>query len=265
MASIGRVPAEPRPLALGRRERGVILFALGGVTLIAWWYLLAIGRDMAMPDMAGMAMPLATRWTPAAFALSFAMWWVMMIGMMVPNAVPMVLTFATLNRNKRARGQGFVPTSVFVLGYLIAWGGFSVAATLAQWALDRAALLSPMLAATSPVFGGGLVILAGLYQFTPLKQVCLRHCRSPFAFVLNHWRDGWAGALRMGLEHGGICLGCCWVLMVLLFAVGVMNLVWVAGIAAFVFAEKLLPGGVWIGRAGGGAMLAFGVYLLTRG
>jgi predicted metal-binding membrane protein len=267
MSSVHRAPTDRRIGALATRERGAILLALLGVTLIAWWYLLAISHDMsgiAMSGMPGMAMPMAAPWTPAAFALTFAMWWVMMIGMMVPSAAPMALTFATLNRGKRARGQSFVPTSVFVLGYLIAWGAFSVAATLAQWALDRTALLSPMLAAASPVFGGILVILAGLYQFTPLKQACLRHCRSPFAFVLNHWRDGWTGALRMGMEHGGYCLGCCWVLMALLFVVGVMNLLWVAGIAVFVFAEKLLPGGVWIGRAGGCAMLGFGVFLLTR-
>ena len=268
MSSADRSPADSRVVAPDTRERGVILLALLGVTLIAWLYLLAMRQDssgMAMDSMPDMAMPMTAPWTPTAFALTFAMWWVMMIGMMVPSAAPMVLTFATVNRSKRTRGQTFVPTSVFVLGYLIAWGAFSVAATLAQWALDRGALLSPTLAASSPVLGGVLVILAGLYQFTPLKQTCLRHCRSPFAFVLNHWRDGWSGALRMGLEHGGICLGCCWVLMALLFAVGVMNLLWVAGIAAFVFAEKLLPGGVWIGRAGGGAMLGLGVFLLTRG
>jgi predicted metal-binding membrane protein len=177
----------------------------------------------------------------------------------------MVLIFATLNRSKRARGQDFVPTSIFLLGYLIVWGAFSVAVTLAQWALDSAALLSPALAATNPVLGGTLVILAGLYQFTPLKQACLRNCRSPFAFVLNHWRDGRTGALRMGLEHGGYCLGCCWMLMALLFAVGVMNLLWVAGLAGFVFVEKLPPGGLWIGKIGGGVMLGLGVFLMMRG
>jgi predicted metal-binding membrane protein len=110
-----------------------------------------------------------------------------------------------------------------------------------------------------------LLIAAGVYQFSPLKQACLRACRSPFAFVLNHWRDGWFGALRMGLEHGAYCIGCCAVLMALLFLAGAMNLLWVAALAAFVFAEKLLPGGVWFGRAGGVAMLGFGVVLVVRG
>jgi predicted metal-binding membrane protein len=235
-----------------------------GVTAIAWLYLLTIGQgtsDTAM-DMRDMVMPMTAPWTPTSFALGFAMWWVMMLGMMAPSAAPMVLMFATLNRSKRVRGQDFVPASIFLLGYLIAWGAFSVAATLAQWALDGVALLSPAVGVTNPVAGGTLVILAGLYQFTPLKQACLSKCRSPFAFLLNHWRDGRTGALRMGLEHGGYCLGCCWVLMALLFAVGAMNLLWVAGLAVFVFVEKLLPGGPWVGKLGGGVMLGLGVFLL---
>jgi predicted metal-binding membrane protein len=258
----------PRADAPGRRDRRIILVALLGVTAIAWLYLLTLRQgmsNMAMNDMPGMAMPMVADWTPTVFALTFAMWWVMMLGMMVPSAAPMILTFATLNRNKRARGQGFVPTSIFTLGYLVVWGLFSLSATVAQWALDRIALLSPMAATTSPVLGGALLVLAGLYQFAPLKQACLRNCRSPFAFVLNHWHDGSAGALRMGFEHGSYCLGCCGLLMALLFVVGVMNLLWVAAIAAFVFAEKLAPRGAWIGWAGGGVMLVFGVLLVTQG
>jgi predicted metal-binding membrane protein len=261
-------PVDARAAELARRDRSIILLAVLGVTGIAWLYLLAIGQgmpDMAMDDMPDMAMPMTSPWTRATVVLTFAMWWVMMIGMMAPSAAPMAVTFATLNRSKRARGQTFVPTSIFLLGYLIVWGTFSVAATLTQWTLDNVALLSPRLAASSPILGGMIVILAGLYQFTPLKQACLRNCRSPFAFVLNHWRDGWSGALRMGLEHGGYCLGCCWMLMGLLFVVGVMNLLWVAALTGFVFVEKLLPGGQWIGKVGGGVMLGFGVFLLTRG
>jgi predicted metal-binding membrane protein len=260
--------AGPRAVAQGRSDRRIILLALLGVTALAWLYLLAMHRgmsDMAMDDMPGMAMPMVVSWTPATLALTFGMWWVMMLGMMLPSAAPMILTFATLNRTKRARGQSFAPTSVFAVGYVIVWGAFSLSATMAQWALDRIALLSPMMATTSPILGGTLLILAGLYQFTPMKQACLRNCRSPFAFVLNHWRDGRIGALRMGVEHGGYCLGCCCVLMALLFIVGVMNLLWVAALAMFVFAEKLVPGGVWIGRLGGGVMLGFGAFLLTLG
>ena len=241
-----------------RDERKVILLALLGVTAVAWVYLIIASQnmDMAMapmddmPDM-DMAMPFSA---PSIFV----MWWVMMLGMMLPSAAPMILTFATVQRRRREQAQPYVPTATFIAGYLIVWGAFSLAATAAQWALQRYALLP-----ATPLLGGVLFILAGVYQFTPLKYACLSHCRSPFAFVLNNWRDGWSGALRMGAGHGLYCLGCCWVLMALLFAVGVMNLVWVAAIAAFVFAEKLLPGGVWLGRIGGGAMAAFGAWLLV--
>jgi predicted metal-binding membrane protein len=241
-----------------RGERLTVLLALAGVTAIAWRYLFVAQLDMSMPAMSAMPdmpMPFDATWV-------FAMWWIMMIGMMLPSAAPMILTFATVQRRKRERDEPYVPTALFVAAYLIIWGGFSLAATAAQWALQQSALLSPVLTLAPPL-GGVVFIIAGLYQLTPLKYACLSHCRSPFAFVLNHWRDGWFGALRMGVGHGLYCLGCCWVLMALLFAVGVMNLLWVAVIAAFVFVEKLLPGGVWLGRIGGGAMAAFGIWLLV--
>jgi len=256
------VSGDRRTEALGRRERGVIWLALVGVTLISWLYLLILAGQMMPRAMAGMAMPMPAPWTAATFALTFVMWWVMMLGMMLPSAAPMILMFASLNRNKAARGGGFVPTFVFTAGYLLVWGGFSLAATVAQWGLEGATLLSPMMRTNSVVLGAALLAVAGLYQFSPWKQACLHHCRSPFAFVMNHWRDGWGGALRMGCEHGLYCLGCCAVLMALLFVVGVMNLLWVAAIAAFVFAEKLFPRGAWIARVGGLAMLGFGVFLV---
>jgi predicted metal-binding membrane protein len=188
---------------------------------------------------------------------------VMMAGMMLPSALPMILTFATINRRKRTRGQPHVATSVFVTGYLVAWGGFSVAATAAQWGLEQGLLMTPMGMSTSTTFGGVLLIGAGLYQFTPLKHACLRHCRSPFDFVLNRWRDGRRGALAMGVEHGLYCLGCCWLAMALLFVFGVMNLLWIATLAVLVLAEKVVPGGPWIARASGVAMIAAGAYRLA--
>src|SRR5262245_17074837 len=159
-----------------------------------------------MEDMPDMAMPF-----PTAFV--FAMWWVMMLGMMLPSATPMILTVATLQRRQRQRDTAHVPTAIFAMGYLLVWGLFSVVATAAQWALQEGALLTPMAALSGSRWGGALFIAAGAYQFTPLKYACLRQCRSPFAFILNHWRDGWGGALRMGFDHGLYCLGCCWVLM----------------------------------------------------
>jgi predicted metal-binding membrane protein len=248
---------------LPRRERAFIAAALGAVTALSWLYLY---RQMQpMTDMADMVPAMFAAWTVADFALNLAIWWVMMPGMMLPSAAPMILTFATVNQRKRERGQPYVPTIVFTSGYLVAWGLFGVFATLADWALERAALISPMTGRLNPILGAVVVITAGIYQMTPLKSVCLRHCRSPLDFVLNHWRDGASGALRMGLEHGLYCLGCCWFLMALMFAAGIMSLLWMALIAVFVLLEKLLPAGTWLARAGGAAMLGFGVYLLVTG
>lgn len=250
-----------------RRDRAVIVAALAGVTGLAWLYLHGLAVDgMGMSgggDMAGMAMlPSAKPWTASEIALTFVMWWVMMAGMMLPSAAPMILTFATVNRRKREREQPFAPTAAFVAGYLAAWGAFSIAATLAQRALQDIALLSTAGAVTGPIPGGVLFIAAGLYQLTPLKYACLRQCRSPLDFVLNRWRDGTAGALKMGMIHGLYCLGCCWILMTLLFAEGVMNLLWAAAIGAIVLVEKLFPAGQWIARTSGVLMLVFGTYLL---
>jgi len=241
------------------RERVIILLAIAGMTALSWLYLLQLGRGM--PDM---AMPMSPRWTPAAFALTFAMWAVMMVGMMLPSAAPMILTFASLHRRKAAAVQRLMPTLLFASGYLLAWSGFSLFAALLQWALDRLALLSPGLTTTSALVGGVLFVLAGAYQLTPLKQACLRHCRSPFAFLFNRWRDGWNGALRMGIEHGAYCLGCCWLLMALLLVGDMMNLFWAAAIALFVFGEKLLRGGVWIARISGVAMAGYGIWLVVQ-
>jgi predicted metal-binding membrane protein len=250
-------------VALLLRDRVAIWLALAAVTALSWLY---VYRQMGvMEGMADIAMPAVfVPWNAADFALNMAIWWAMMPGMMLPSAAPMILTFAAINRQKRQRNQPFVPTMVFMSGYLIAWGLFGTFATLADWSFERAALISPMTGRLIPVVGAIVVIAAGIYQLTPLKSVCLTHCRSPFDFVLNHWRHGTAGALRMGLEHGLYCLGCCWFLMVLLFAAGIMSLLWMAAIAVFIFVEKLLPGGEWIARISGVAMIGFGVYLFCQ-
>jgi predicted metal-binding membrane protein len=242
------------------RDHAAILLALIGLAAISWLYIY-----LQMSPMDEMAMPVAfSPWTAADFALNIAIWWVMMPGMMLPSAAPMILTFATVNRRKRTRGRPFVPTAVFTTGYLIAWGLFGIAATVADWGLEQTALMSPMTQRLSPALGAAVVIVAGVYQLTPFKYVCLTNCRSPVDFVLNHWRDGAVGALRMGFEHGLYCLGCCWFLMALLFAAGTMSLLWMAAITAFVLAEKLFPAGQWIARGSGLVMMAFGLYLLSR-
>lgn len=244
------------------RDRAVIAAALAAVTLLSWLYLYLQMEPMA--DMAGLMPATFAPWSAADFALNFLLWWAMMPAMMLPSAAPMIMTFATINRRKRERREPFVPTAVFGAGYLIAWGVFGAVATLADWGLERAALMSPATQALAPGLAAVILCAAGLYQLTPLKSACLRHCRSPFDFVLHHWRDGSAGALRMGWEHGLFCVGCCWGLMALLFAAGIMSLLWMAVIAAFVLVEKLFPAGQWIARAGGVAMLALSLYLVLQ-
>jgi predicted metal-binding membrane protein len=250
-------------LELRFSQRVVILAALAAVVALAWLYLFVAEADMS-GAMAGMdrAMAMPPR-RPLELLVLLAMWWVMMAGMMLPSAAPVLLTFANVNRSKRARGEPYVPTALFSAGYLLTWGGFSIAATLGQWALESTTLLSPMdMAVNSRVLGGLLLLAAGLYQFTPVKYACLNACRSPLDFVLNHWRDGRSGALRMGMAHGASCLGCCWILMLLLFVGGVMNLLVVAGLAVVVLVEKLVPG-PWFGRIVGVLLVAGGAWLLA--
>lgn len=248
-----------------RRDRLVVLAGLGGVTVLAWLYLILLAAGMvdgpgAMGEAMANARPIP--WTAGDFALMVLMWSVMMVGMMLPGATPMILLFAMINREKREAGYPFVPTGAFALGYAGAWTAFSLFATILQWALHSAALLSPMLVSTSAVLAGALFIAAGAYQLTPLKHACLKNCRSPVHFIMTRWRSGAGGALRMGLEHGAYCVGCCWFLMGLLFVLGVMNLLWVAALTILVLVEKAAPHGEWTARISGVAMLAAGLYLL---
>jgi predicted metal-binding membrane protein len=227
--------------------------AMGG---IGW-----IGRAGTMAGMGAMVMTPAV-WTPGYALVMFAMWWVMMVAMMLPSAAPMLLLFARVNRGQQG-SRPYVPTAIFAGGYLLAWGGFSAIATLLQWALERMGLLSPMMVTTSWWLGGAILLAAGIWQLTPAKNVCLRHCRSPLGFLMQGWRPGRWGALRMGLEHGSYCLGCCWFLMGLLFFGGVMNLFWIAGLALFVLLEKTVPAGLWVARAAGIVAATAGVAMLV--
>lgn len=204
-------------------------------------------------------------WRAIDFALMFAMWSVMMVGMMLPAATPMALLYAQVVRKAARDGSVLPPTAVFVAGYLAAWALFSIAATTAQWGLERAALLSPMLVANSPRLGAGLLIAAGVYQLTPWKGACLSRCRDPVHFFATHFRPGVRGALRLGFRYGLYCLGCCWLLMGLLFVGGVMNLLWIAALSVFVLAEKVIPLGASAGRVAGALMIGVGAWLLVRG
>ncbi len=212
---------------------------------------------------AHMAMIRPAVWTPDYAVLMFFMWWVMMIAMMLPSASPMILLFARVNRTQKDKGVLFVPTSVFAVGYLVVWGIFSALAAGTQWGLERVGLLSAMMTSTSAIFGSIVLIVAGIYQLTPLKHACLRHCRSPFQFITHHWRTGTWGAFRMGIDHGAFCLVCCWFLMALLFVGGVMNLYWIVGLALFVLLEKTIPAGHWMGSLTGVGLMAWGGWLLV--
>jgi predicted metal-binding membrane protein len=248
------------------RDRQIVIGGLVFVSLVSWLYILT-GAGMDSGKMAPMSgsdmLTMRLAWTPAYFSLMLAMWWVMMVAMMLPSAAPMVLLFAAVNRKSLQQGRPYVPTSFFAAGYLVAWGGFSLVAVLLQWGLEQLALLSQMMQPSSLYLGAGLLIGAGVYQLTPLKQACLRRCRSPLHFISHHWRHGTGGAFRMGLEHGLLCLGCCWVLMALLFYGGVMNLWWIAGLALYVLIEKLAPLGPRFGRITGGLLIIWGAGVLV--
>ena len=274
-----------------RRDRAIVVAGLLAVVVASWAELLrevsamaAMGAaaapgamdgmatgDAAMPAgaaMSGMAMgDMAMAAGPAAalpgHALAIgAMWAVMMAAMMLPSASPMILFYTRITGERGAGRSAAGASGVFVAGYLAVWAFFSVAAASLQIAFDRYALISPSMRATSAVLAGVVLVAAGLYQFTPAKRACLRHCRSPLEFVMLHWRPGTRGAFAMGVRHGGYCVGCCWLLMLLLFVGGVMNVAWIAGIALYVLVEKTVPAGHWVSRAAGIALIAWGVATL---
>ncbi len=264
----GTTTASPLEHAL-RRDRVVVVAAIVIIAAIAWAYTVYLAEfGMGTGDMQmgmGMAMADLRSWSGADFALMYVMWLVMMVAMMAPSAAPMLLMFAAVNRKRRERAAPYVPTMVFMAGYVIVWGAFSLAATMGNFGLHQASLLSSMMgASTSGYLGGALLLVAGVFQWSPLKYACLKQCRTPMGFMMTSWRDGQGGALRMGLEHGAYCLGCCWAVMLLLFVLGIMNLVWIAALAAFVLAEKVAPKGEWVSRATGVLMVCWGVWAIVN-
>ncbi len=272
--TLGNSPITPAPAAdggpsldvLGGRRRLLVLGGLAGTVALAWAYLFLLAGDMGDGSRMGAAAMAAMKpWRPVDFALMFLMWAVMMVAMMVPGAAPMILLYAAVARRISPPGHTGAQVGAFVCGYVAAWTAFAAAATGLQWALEGMALLSPMMTGSSALFGGLLLIAAGLYQWTPAKDVCLKHCRAPLTFIASRWRPGAGGALRMGTEHGLFCIGCCWAIMGLLFVGGVMNLLWVAAIALFVLVEKAAPLGPLTGRAAGLLMVLGGTYVSLQG
>jgi predicted metal-binding membrane protein len=254
--------ATPLELAL-RRDRGVVVVALLTLTLLALGYTWWLGTGF---DMSGMMSPHFIPWSAAHSAFMFAMWMVMMVGMMTPSVAPMVLLYVAVGRSSLTTGQAFAPASAFVAGYLLSWTAFSAAATLAQWLLESRALILPMMAGASRPLAGAVLIAAGIYQWLPIKQSCLSQCRAPLSFVQRHggFQASARGSLRLGALHGWYCIGCCWVVMALLFAFGVMNFLWIAGLMVFVLIEKVTPHAGIVSRVAGVVATAAGVAMMGQ-
>jgi predicted metal-binding membrane protein len=282
-----------------RRDRFVTAVALAVIVLLAWAYVVWFAASMSMPmppaapaaspdasmdmpgmDMAGMDMgkdpvdepsaavvgtPAIAPWSGPEFAFVASMWIAMMIGMMTPSAAPMILLYARVGRSAAAQGKPFASAAWFASGYLLAWSAFAVAATGAQWLLEQALLIAPMMGPASPLAGGLILIVAGVYQWTPLKDACLGQCRAPLTFIQQHggFQREAAASLRLGIQHGLYCIGCCWALMALLFVGGVMNPLWIAGIVALVLVEKLVPTAPWVSKAAGVALATAGVLMIA--
>jgi predicted metal-binding membrane protein len=249
-----------------RGDRTIVLGALLFLTALAWGYVIWMSYMSAM-DMYGMGMmaPAFAPWTTAHFLVTFAMWVVMMVGMMTPSAAPMALIYAQVARRSAALGQAFAPVGWFVAGYLLAWTLFSGLAALAQWSLEALALITPLMASASRPFGAVVLLVAGAYQWLPIKDSCLSQCRAPLSFVQRHggFQPRARGSLRLGFTHGMYCIGCCWALMLLLFVGGVMNLLWIAALMIFALLERLMPGGRLFSRLAGVVAMTAGVWMLA--
>jgi len=260
--------------ALLRRERLIIGAGITVVCLLSWLYLLTgAGTGMSTVAMSTWQFPppihaggTTVVWSSSYWIIMVLMWWVMMIAMMIPSAAPTILLYARVYRHAQEKGQMgrvVIPTAAFATGYLLAWLVFSLVATILQWLLEQVGLMHAMLMwSTNNVLSASFLIAAGVYQLSPLKNACLSHCRTPADFISRNWRDSRIGAATMGFHHGLYCVGCCWFLMALLFVGGIMNLVWIIGLAVFVLVEKLAPFGYSIARASGLLMIGAGAYLL---
>jgi predicted metal-binding membrane protein len=268
----------PTQAAVLRRDRVIIVLTLALLTTLAWSYLLWLSADMSMdgmdmtglrmiPSGMGLMMPADMPWRAMEFAFVFAMWIVMMVGMMTPSAVPMILMYARVGRQTQAHGRPLTATVWFAAGYFLVWAAFALLATLVQWTFERSALLDSAMANTSTVVGGLLFVAAGSYQWTRLKDVCLTQCQKPFAFLMRQggFRGDAPGSLMLGVRHGAYCVGCCWALTALLLVGGVMNVLWIILLALFILLEKVAPFGRQIALLAGMVLIVGGVWLFSMG
>ncbi len=244
-----------------KRDRIIVITGLFIISILAWLYVIYLYRQMEVMNMRALffAMPMTPKWNSTDFILMFLMWLVMMIAMMTPSVAPLILLFTKVNRQRKNQQSPFVNTSYLFTGYFMVWAGFSLLATLLQWILQQVSWLNPDMIITNKILGSIILIAAGVFQFTPLKQTCLDFCKSPLEFIYKHWKEGKKGAVKMGIQNGIYCVGCCWVLMVLLFVSGVMNILWVALIALFVLIEKVFARSKWISFSAGTLLITYGV------
>ena len=261
----GNVAAPRPPTSLERTlryDRWLIAAALGFVTLLCWAWLVPMAHDMYGPMDGPSAWMMTTTWDTRHVLLLWTMWAVMMAAMMLPSASPLLLLYGESLRRRSDGETGLSRVYAMAAGYLLVWLIFSAVATGLQRVLSELLLLTPMMEAARPEAAAGLLLLAGLYQLTPLKRACLGACRSPLSFLASRWRPGAGGAVRMGVAHGLSCLGCCWALMLLLFAGGVMNLHVIAALTVLVLVEKLAPFGMQSSRVTGVVLIAAGSWIL---
>jgi predicted metal-binding membrane protein len=253
-----RTPIE----SLLRRDRWLVWAALIVAVALCWAWIVPMARDMYGTMTGAGAWMMTDNWNLEHLALLFAMWVVMMAGMMLPSAAPALLLYACVIRKSDEGERTQAHVYAFAGGYLVVWTAFSLLATLLQRLLAGLLLISPMMESTNRIFGGVLLVVAGLFQLTPYKRTCLQYCRSPAELITRFWRPGVSGGFYLGLANGLFCLGCCWALMMLLFVGGVMNLTWIAALTIFVLLEKIAPLGLQGGRLSGVLIAAFGVWTL---
>jgi predicted metal-binding membrane protein len=247
-----------------KKDRAILAGCLIGISVISWLYIIYLYKQMYPMNMKAFlfAMPMTAAWSLTDFLLLFLMWFVMMVAMMTASVAPLILIFAMVNRQKQQQQNPYVPAGYLFAGYYFTWGVFSLLATLLQWALQQFNWLNPDMIITHKILGAVILIAAGIFQFTSLKQRCLAHCQTPVDFIHKKWKAGKSGAFKMGMENGIYCLGCCWILMVVLFVAGVMNLLWIALIAIFVLLEKLVPQNKWISFIAGAGLIGYGICIL---
>lgn len=249
--------------SLQQKEQWIALSCLGVIILISWAYMFHMAWVMSKTE-TEITLACLMRWGPEDILHSFMMWGIMMVAMMFPSATPMILMFNIVNQQQGETQRPLIPTGLFVLGYFLIWTAYSALAAMTQWGLHISALLSHNHVITNPLIGGILLTAAGVFQWTPFRDACMSKCRSPLGFLLAEWREGRPGALVMGLKHGLNCVGCCWLLMLLSFVLGIMNMVWMAILTIFMLVEKASPKSQWISRTTGLVLVAWGLWIAAE-